>query len=256
MRSPKNRFWVFDFDGTVSNLVPDRNAAVLETECRSLLSNLARDPDQVVAVISSRSLEDLRHRVNIDRIILAGSSGLEWVIPGSHRLGPDARAVRRLERERRRFLPSLRRITRIPGIELEDKFWSAAIHFRNADWEDRRAASRGLSNLQLLHGMAVHYGPDVAEVQFLAEVSKKTAIKTFVRLNQSRYEAGNILYAGDDQNDAQAIKWVLAHNGIAYTVGNRINIPGSHTVDKPRDLARSIRREYYSENSGKHVVKD
>jgi len=252
MRSQSISIWAFDFDGTISDLVPERDAAAIDPECHSLLSRLARDPNQVVAVISSRRLDDLINRINIKGIILAGSSGLEWVIPGDHRLGPDARAMERLESERKRLLPSLQRIASIPGLELEDKMWSAALHFRNADLNAREAAGKELGSLQMTHGVAVHYGPGVAEVQFLAEVSKEIAVKTLVRLNKSAYEAGSILYAGDDQNDAQAMKWVLSQKGIVYVVGGRIKIAHSRSADSPADLARRIRVDYLSQVSYNH----
>lgn len=243
MRLPKNRFWIFDFDGTISDLVPDRTAAVLHPACRSLLSELAANPDHVVAVISSRPLDDLAGRIEIDGVTLAGASGLEWALPGGHRLGPSARAVDRLKRERRRLLPALRPLARVPGVDLEDKEWSTAVHFRQADLAARGEVARELGRLQVLHAVTIHFGPEVAEVQFLAEVNKEIAVKTLVRLNASRYEDGNILYAGDDQNDALAMKWVLAHHGTAFAVGNRISVPGSQAVDNPADLAYAIRRE-------------
>ena len=256
MRQLKNSFWVFDFDGTISNLVPNRDAATVEADCRLLLLELAANPDHVVAVVSSRSLDDLVGRIDIDGVTLAGSSGLEWAIPGSHRLGPDMRAVERLDMERKLLLPVLARLTRIPGVEIEDKLWSAAVHFRNVDSTGRGEVSGELSNLQLLHGVVIHYGPEVAEVQFLAEVNKEIAIKTLIRLNKSRYDGGNILYAGDDQNDAQAMKWVMAQKGIVYVVGGRIDVPGSRQVDSPKDLARAIRQYCQLENSKKQCCEE
>ncbi|MDD4050573.1 MAG: trehalose-phosphatase [candidate division Zixibacteria bacterium] len=249
MKPPCSRIWVFDFDGTISHLVPERDAAVLDAECRSLLSELADDPNQVVAVISSRSLDDLIGRIDIDDLIVAGSSGLEWVIPGGLRLGPNARAVVRLERERKHIDPTLRRLARIPGVEIEDKTWSAAVHFRHADSAGRDEITKELDVLKTMNGVAVHYGPEVAEVPFLAEVGKKTAVKTLIRLNKSRYQRGYILYAGDDQNDAQAMEWVLAQKGSVYVVGGRIAVPGSHAVDSPTDLARAIRHDCQLEYS-------
>lgn len=245
MNSPNGRVWAFDFDGTISPLVPDRDAAALDPACRTLLSELAGDRRQVVAVLSSRSLDDLACRIDIDDVILSGSSGLEWALPGGHRLGPNAHAVERLERERKHLIPSLGRLVHIPGVELEDKVWSTAVHFRRADADARRRIERELGRLGGSLGVTVYYGPDVAEVQFLAKVSKEIAIKMLARLNRARYVPGNMLYAGDDQNDAQAMKWVMAQKGTVYVVGGRISIAGAHGVGTPADLASAIRRDHW-----------
>ena len=58
-RIPLERLWIFDFDGTLSPLVPDRDAAALLPEGREMLSALVRLPRQGVAVLSSRLLDDL-----------------------------------------------------------------------------------------------------------------------------------------------------------------------------------------------------
>lgn len=59
----RRRLWVFDFDGTLSPIVPDRTAARLHPECRELLNELVRAPGRFVAVLSSREIEDLSRRV-------------------------------------------------------------------------------------------------------------------------------------------------------------------------------------------------
>jgi trehalose 6-phosphate phosphatase len=244
MKSQCRRIWAFDFDGTISQLVPEREMAVLDSECKSLISALADDPRHVVAVISSRHLDDLIGRIEIDNVILAGSSGLEWRVPGIQRIGPNSAGVERLERERSRLVPTLRQIGLVTGVEIEDKMWSAAVHFRLANPAARSDVAKRLGRLQLLHGVTIHYGPDVAEVQFLAEVSKELAVKTLIHLNAPSYENGNIVYAGDDQNDAEAMRWVLAQKGIAYVVGDRITVAGSHRAESPADLARAVRHDF------------
>jgi trehalose-6-phosphatase len=50
-----------------------------------------------------------------------------------------------------------------------------------------------------------------------------------------------LLYAGDDENDAVAMRWVLRKGGIAICVGNRIRISGVRVVKGPVDLARAVR---------------
>jgi trehalose-6-phosphatase len=50
-----------------------------------------------------------------------------------------------------------------------------------------------------------------------------------------------IVYAGDDQNDAVAIRWVLSNGGTGIVVGNRITVPQARHVEGPADLARAVR---------------
>jgi hypothetical protein len=51
-----------------------------------------------------------------------------------------------------------------------------------------------------------------------------------------------IVYAGDDENDAVAIRWVLSKGGEGFVVGNRISVPQARHVDGPADLARAVRQ--------------
>jgi len=51
-----------------------------------------------------------------------------------------------------------------------------------------------------------------------------------------------IVYAGDDENDAVAIRWVLSKGGAGFVVGNRISVPQARHVEGPADLARAVRQ--------------
>jgi trehalose 6-phosphate phosphatase len=252
VRTPADGIWAFDFDGTLSHLVPDRNAAALDSECEALLKDFADDPDKVVAVVSSRSLEDLQLRVQISNVVLVGASGLEWYLPGGEWLGPNQQAKERLLTERKRLLPALAPVERIPGVEIEDKTWSAAVHFRKVATENRDLVTRALENLRIHHGVSLHYGPDVAEIQFLQEVSKEIAVKTLVKLFGAGLTGQRFVYAGDDQNDAQAMRWVLDKGGLVYIVGGRISLAGARVVTDPTALARAIRRRVKSANAKSH----
>jgi len=59
------RLWVFDFDGTLSPLVPDRSIATLHAACKTMLEELSAGPREIVAVLSSRGIEDRVPRVPI-----------------------------------------------------------------------------------------------------------------------------------------------------------------------------------------------
>jgi trehalose 6-phosphate phosphatase len=244
MKSPRSAIWAFDFDGTLSHLVPDRDSAALDPACEDLLADLADDKGQVVAVVSSRSLEDLKLRIRINNVVLAGGSGLEWLVPGGQWLGPNHQTVERLHAERQRLLPALAEVGQIQGVEIEDKTWSAAVHFRGVPAKERVLVARKLEDLNIRHGVSLHYGPDVAEVQFLQEVSKELAMKTLVTLFSASRNTRKLVYAGDDQNDAQAMRWVMDKGGTVFIVGNRISLAGAYVVPDPTALARAIRRRF------------
>src|SRR5512140_1448653 len=128
----RRSLWVFDFDGTLSPIVPDRNEALLHRGCERMLRFLARSPWNRVALLSSRTLDDVVSRVPVPGIFIGGASGLEWRLPGGLRIGPGAASEALLEKKRRTVSPILKELAFIPGVEIEDKRWSAAIHYRNA----------------------------------------------------------------------------------------------------------------------------
>ena len=233
--------WVFDFDGTLSLLVPDRNAARLHPACRSLLKELTADSWNLVAVLSSRSLEDLASRVPVPNLFLGGGCGLEWRLPGGHRIIPREEAERRLEKARKAVSPALARISAFPGVELEDKRWSVAVHFHRVMPEALSMLFPLIQDLKQHPGIRVFDGPAVAEVQFFPSVHKSFGIRRLCRILKFDPSGGRILYAGDDENDAMAMKWVVSKKGTAIAVGGRIRVPGVLIVDGPSGLARAVR---------------
>lgn len=86
------KLWIFDFDGTLSNLVPERSAAQILAEAKDLLKALLHLPGHQVAVLSSLLLKDLIPRVGIPGLCLGGGSGAEGLMPNGRR--PGARSVK------------------------------------------------------------------------------------------------------------------------------------------------------------------
>ena len=128
----RRSLWVFDFDGTLSTIVPDRTEARLHRECERMLRLLARSPWNRVAVLSSRALDDIVSRLPVPGVFVGGASGLEWQLPGGHRVGPGAASEALLATKRQAVSPLLKEMASIPGVEIEDKRWSVAVHYRNA----------------------------------------------------------------------------------------------------------------------------
>lgn len=68
---------LLDYDGTLSPIAPHPDLAVLPPETKKVLERLANMPDVFVAVISGRSVNNVKEMVGIEGITYAGNHGLE-----------------------------------------------------------------------------------------------------------------------------------------------------------------------------------
>lgn len=119
--------YAFDFDGTLTKIVRDRQTVRLSRRVRTQLSELSRHAP--IAIISGRSLRDLRTRVGRGAPYLIGNHGVE----GSH----EAAEVRNYAQQvcadwkrqvGSRFGSTLRSLR----VEVEDKTYSLTFHYRAA----------------------------------------------------------------------------------------------------------------------------
>ncbi|NNG47585.1 MAG: trehalose-phosphatase [Deltaproteobacteria bacterium] len=236
------RLWVFDFDGTLSPIVPVRTEARMHPACRSLLLDLVRAPGNMVAILSSRSLEDLLPRVPVPRVFLGGGSGLEWRLHGGQRILPGRDEVLSAKRGRTRIAPVLKEISSIPGTDLEDKGWSIAVHYRKVSPEARTTLGSLLEKVRRKKEIRMFEGPAVAEIQLVPGWEKSLGLASLCRFLRFDPSGGRIVYAGDDENDGTAMRWAISRKGTALAVGIRPRVPGARVVSGPAALANAVRR--------------
>lgn len=236
------RLWVFDFDGTLSPIVPVRSDARMHPACRSLLQELVYAPWNTVAILSSRALEDLLPRVPVPRVFLGGGSGLEWRLPGGQRILPGREETDNARRGRTLVSPVLRQISSLRGTDIEDKRWSIAVHYRAAPPEIRTILEPLLAGLRGRKEVRVFEGPAVAEIQLVPGWEKSLGVARLCRLLRFNPSGGRIIYAGDDENDGTAMRWAISRKGTALAVGIGPRVPGAHVVSGPAALATTVRR--------------
>lgn len=231
--------WIYDFDGTLSPLVKERSAATILPEAKEILIELTRLPGQQVAVLSSRTLDDLIPRVEIPGIYLGGGSGAEWLLPDSRRMVAERKMVPLLV-ARKEVLDDFKKIGAIPGVDVEDKNWSVAFHVREVSPGDRASIFNSLTEMARTKGIRIFGGPEVFEVQILPEIDKLFGVKTLCSLAGFAPESGMIVYSGDDENDAVAMEWVIRHGGVAFSLGSQPLVQGAIPVASPEALVREV----------------
>ncbi|MBI1945094.1 MAG: trehalose-phosphatase [Deltaproteobacteria bacterium] len=196
----------FDYDGTLAPLVENRRLAALRPRTCSLLARVC--DLYPCAVISGRSRADVARRLagtGIKHII--GNHGLEE-LERSPRTSPAVRRARVLLRN------SLRGA---PGIDLEDKGTTLAVHYRHAP-DRARARAAVLSLLEpLLPSLRVVGGHQVINVLPAGLKDKGTALAAL----WDRLGGDVALYVGDDLTDEPAFRLAGVRPLISVHVGAR-----------------------------------
>jgi trehalose-phosphatase len=216
IQQAQNLFLFLDYDGTLTPIVSRPELAVCPSEVRSHLEKLRDLPGIHLAIISGRSLEDLRGKVGVSGIIYAGNHGLEIEKVGGRR-------KKMLSSTRTRDLKKITRnvqnaLKEVPGILFEGKGPILSVHYRNVSqefsahirhvleeelqqWKDRWKMASGKMVLEIRPNADFHKGKAVGEI-----------LRTFP-------PSGLLpLYLGDDQTDEDAFR-ALKGCGISVFIG-------------------------------------
>lgn len=128
--------FAFDFDGTLSPIVARPNDARLTARTRGLLSEI--NSKAPVAIISGRSLRDLKGRAGFRPAFLIGNHGQEGLTSSPFALEAAQATCRSWKSKVESFVS---RAGDRAGIELEDKGFSLAIHYRRSRSKRRARVS-------------------------------------------------------------------------------------------------------------------
>ncbi|BDV43794.1 hypothetical protein GURASL_27170 [Geotalea uraniireducens] len=230
----------FDFDGTLATIVADRQAARLHPACRQLLRDLVIKPENIVAILSSRSLDDLIARVPVSGVFLGGGSGIEWRVPGGERLGAPPEEARQIETLRHNHLRRLTELVVLSGGEVEDKYWSVAVHTRRLSPAVKEMLALCLDKWCRMNDLQLFRGPEVLEVQFLERLNKEYGVRRLCDYVGYRRGTDRLFYAGDDENDARAMAWVVGEGGTVFAIGTASPVAGAYLLDGPLALAQTV----------------
>lgn len=231
-----------DYDGTLAEFDPDPTIPRPTPETAELLKQMSVRDDVSLGIVSGRRVADLRTRTQLSsRVYLAGLHGLEIEVGSRRWQHPDLDAARKHVRslyERLSVLPE-----RCPGLLLEDKHASIAVHVRGvapelrdralaeadrcaAAWVARGSVRRLPGNmvLEFLPNIAVHKGDAMRWIA--RDVEAKCKQKTW------------IVFIGDDVTDEHAFEMIA--NGIGVLVGSRPSA-ARYRVGHIRDVCLLLR---------------
>ena len=215
----------FDYDGTLAPIVSDPRRAVLRKSTRELLSQVAERYPTVV--ISGRSHADVRKRVS--------GLGVAGVI-GNHGLEPWA-AADRYHRAVKRWMPKLHRaLGDVPGVQVENKHYSVALHYRHA--KNKRTAREAILDAVATLGPArVMGGKQVVNVLPIGAPHKGAALER----ERDRLGCDTAIYVGDDETDEDVFTLHQPKRLLSVRVGQSARSLALHHLGTQRDIDRLLK---------------
>jgi trehalose 6-phosphate phosphatase len=226
---------IADIDGTISEIAPTPDAAMVDPVAREALARLATRLD-AVAVVSGRAPEAGVDLVGIPGLIYVGNHGLERIERGATWTHPVAASARpAIAAALTEIATELRSEMEAPWLLIENKGVTGTVHYRLAPAPEAVAAL--LEPLAMSaaarHGLRVSLGRRNVELRPELAVNKGTAI---VDLSRDLGLRG-IVFFGDDVTDVDGFRALGALREAGEAATLRVGVLGPETP--PAVLAES-----------------
>lgn len=233
-------FFFLDYDGTLTSIVSRPEAATISPAVRRVIEKLKSHPRFKVAIISGRSLKDIKKMVGVKGIIYAANHGLE-IQYGDKRLEKPAAFSSRPLLQRIRLLLEVA-LKDIKGTIVEDKGSTLSVHFRMAKSKDRGKIKNTFNKILRPYidseSLKVTSGKMVLEVRPVVEWDKGQAV-----LKILGKKTGTLpIYLGDDITDEDAFR-AIKGKGISVFVGRpKKGVCADYFLRDPRETAMFIEK--------------
>jgi trehalose 6-phosphate phosphatase len=221
---------LLDIDGTLLDLVPTPREVWVPPGLAKTLNRLLERTSGALALVSGRSLNDIDLIFAPEQFPAIGGHGAEM------RLSQDSEAVAThappMDKELKRRLAAIAKLS--PGILLEDKGYSLALHYRLAPHAEKAIyAAVSLIRADLPNApIEVMPGKCVCEIKH-SGFSKASAVREL--MTHEPFIGRRPLFVGDDVTDESVFAIMPDIGGLAFSVGRRAKGVAGH-FDDPGDV--------------------
>jgi trehalose 6-phosphate phosphatase len=221
---------LLDIDGTLLDLAPTPREVWVPPGLAITLSRLLARTSGALALVSGRSLNDIDLIFAPEQFPAVGGHGAEMRISG------DSEAVAThappMDKELKLRLAAIARLS--PGILLEDKGYSLALHYRLAPHAEKAIyAAVSLIRADLPNApIEVLPGKCVCEIKH-SGFNKATGVRELMA--HEPFRGRRPIFIGDDVTDETVFAIMPDLGGLAFSVGRRAQGVAGH-FDEPRDV--------------------
>jgi trehalose 6-phosphate phosphatase len=221
---------LLDIDGTLLDLMPTPREVWVPPGLSKTLNRLLQRTNGALALVSGRSLNDIDLIFAPDQFPAVGGHGAEM------RIDIDSEAVAAhappMDKELKRRLAAIAKLS--PGILLEDKGYSLALHYRLAPHAEKAIyAAVSLIRADLPSApIEVLPGKCVCEIKH-SGFTKATGVQELMM--HEPFKGRRPLFIGDDVTDETVFAIMPDFDGLAFSVGRRAKGVAGH-FDAPSDV--------------------
>ncbi len=221
---------LLDIDGTLLDLMPTPREVWVPPGLAKTLRRLHERTGGALAMVSGRSLNDIDLIFAPDQFPAVGGHGAEMRIRG------DSEAVDvsapPMDKELKRRLAAIARLS--PGILLEDKGYSLALHYRLAPHAEKAIyAAVSLIRADLPNApIEVLPGKCVCEIKH-SGFTKASGVHELMK--REPFKGRRPFFIGDDVTDETVFAIMPDLDGLAFSVGRRAKGVAGH-FDAPSDV--------------------
>jgi trehalose 6-phosphate phosphatase len=227
---------LLDIDGTLLDLAPTPREVWVPPGLATTLNRLHEKTSGALALVSGRSLNDIDLIFAPAQFPAVGGHGAEMRIAG------DSEAVAThappMDKELKRRLAAIAKLS--PGILLEDKGYSLALHYRLAPHAEKAIYEAvSLIRADLPNALIeVLPGKCVCEIKH-SGFSKATGVLEL--MTHQPFKGRRPIFIGDDVTDESVFAIMPDLGGLAFSVGRRAQGVAKH-FDEPRDVREWLAR--------------
>jgi trehalose 6-phosphate phosphatase len=221
---------LLDVDGTLLDLAPTPREVWVPPGLAKTLQRLHKRTNGALALVSGRSINDIDLIFAPDQFPAVGGHGAEMRIEADSELV--AAHAPPMDKELKRRLAAIARLS--PGILLEDKGYSLALHYRLAPHAEKAIyAAVSLIRADLPNApIEVLPGKLVCEIKH-SGFTKASGVMELMR--HEPFKGRRPFFIGDDVTDESVFAIMPDIGGLAFSVGRRARGVAGH-FDAPSDV--------------------
>jgi len=227
---------LLDIDGTLLDLAPTPREVWVPPELAHTLTELLARTSGALALVSGRSVNDIDLIFAPMRLPAVGGHGAEMRLSGTGEAS--ATHAPPMDPDLKSRLAAIARIS--PGILLEDKGYSLALHYRLAPHAEQ-AIYEAVAAIRTDHPDApleVLPGKAVCEIKH-SGFTKATGVLELMK--HAPFKGRIPVFIGDDITDETVFAIMPELKGLAYSVGRRSELTAGH-FDEPRNVREWLAR--------------